>query len=213
MWSFGGGQALRVSAVDDYVFPGSVVERFGTQHPEVHPEDVALVEAAARQWFRLFARKPRSSLALPSRAVSDLWLSFVHAEDAYRLFCQDAFGAFLPHRPPPSGPDEGVADGMGLQRTLTAARQDEPDAPSGLPSLFRVDATVQILNARRYIPACGGEAECYVASGAVCLKHVGSDRLDRRAFDPRRQRLNIHSERKASTPPKNPPSFGSGGTG
>jgi len=186
--------------VDDYVFPETVEERFGTEHPEIHREDVALVEAAARQWFRLFARAPRDRLALPSRAVSDLWLSFVHAEDAYRLFCQDAFGTFLPHRPPPSGPGEGVAEGAGLQRTLRAAHQDEPDAPSGLPWLFRVDAKIQILNARRYIATCGGALECHVVPGAVCLEHVGSDRLDRRAFDPRRQRLSIRAERKATRP-------------
>src|SRR3954453_3191941 len=54
--------AARVSAVDRYQFPEAMAERFRHEHPEVHPEDTALIEAAARQWFRLIAREPRRGL-------------------------------------------------------------------------------------------------------------------------------------------------------
>src|SRR4051812_44761189 len=109
MWRSSGGRqtAARVEVVDRHQFPDAVADRFRGEHPEVHPEDRALVEAAARQWFRLIAREPRRSFALPSRAVSDWWLAFLHAEDAYRQFCEDAIGRYVPHRPPPSGPGEG----------------------------------------------------------------------------------------------------------
>jgi len=178
-----------VAEVDRYQFPEAVADRFRREHPEVHPEDTALVEAAARQWFRLIARAPKQALALPSRAVSDWWLGFLHAEDAYRQFCQDAFGGFVPHRPPPSGPGEGVADGPGLMRTLESARGDEPAAPNGLPWLFRVDARVYVLNARRYIATCGGGPECYSVAGSVCLHHLtGLERSLRRTYDPRRDK-------------------------
>ncbi len=184
----GGGTAARVGAVDAYRLPAGVVERFRSEHPELHAEDGALVETALRQWFRVLARRPKQQFALPSRAVSDLWLALVLDEGAYRLFSQEAFGAYVPHRPPPTASDEGVADAAGLRRTLAAARQDEPDAPHGLPWVFRVDATVQVLNARRYVATCGGGAECHTVAGAVCLRHLGSDRLDRRAYDPRRDK-------------------------
>jgi hypothetical protein len=181
--------AARVSAVDRYQFPEAVAERFRHEHPEVHPEDTALIEAAARQWFRLIGREPRRALALPSRAVSDWWLAFLHAEDAYRQFCQDACGEFVPHRPPPSGPGEDVADGAGLVRTLKSARRDEPEAPNGLPWLFRVDAKVQILNARRYISGCGGGPECYSVAGSICLHHLaGFERPLRHTYDPSRDK-------------------------
>jgi hypothetical protein len=191
VWSPGGGRATaaRVGAVERYRFPEAVADRFRHEHPEVHPEDTALVEAAARQWFRLIARRPKRPLALPSRAVSDWWLAFLHAEDAYRQFCQDALGGFVPHRPSPSGPGEGVADGPGLVRTLESARRDEPDAPHALPWLFRVDAKLQILNARRYIATCGGGPECYSVAGSVCLHHLtGLERSLQRTHDPRRDK-------------------------
>src|SRR5690348_7601823 len=66
--------AERVAAVDGHRFPEAVADRFRQEHPEVHPEDAALVEAAARQWFRLLAREPKGAFALPSRCVSDCGL-------------------------------------------------------------------------------------------------------------------------------------------
>lgn len=178
-----------MAAVDRQRFPDTVAERFRHEHPELHPEDTALVEAAARQWFRLLAREPRAALALPSRAVSDWWLAFLHSEDAYRLFCDEAVGTYTPHRPPPTGPGEGVADAAGLLRTLECARRDEPDAPQALPWLFRVDAKVQILNARRYLATCGGGPECFSVPGTVCLHHLaGFQQSPRRTYDPRRDK-------------------------
>jgi hypothetical protein len=170
--------AARVAVIDGYQFPEAVADRFRREHPELHPEETGLVEAAARQWFRLIAREPKRSLALPSRAVSDLWLAFLHAEGSYRHFCTEALGVFLPHLPPPSGPGEGVAGGPSLLRTLESALRDEPDPPQGLPWLFRVDGKTQILNARRYILTCGGGPECYPVAGSICLHHLaGSDRV------------------------------------
>jgi hypothetical protein len=178
-----------VAVVDQYRFPETVAERFCHEHREVNPEDTALVEAATRQWFRLLAREPKRRFALPSRAVGDWWLAFLHDEAAYRQFCQDAMGGFVPHRPPPSGPGEGVADGAGLLRTLESARRDEPDPSQGLPWLFRVDAKIQILNARRYIAACGGGPECYSVAGSICLQHVtGFEQPLQRTYDPRRDK-------------------------
>src|SRR4051794_35629955 len=78
MWRLGGrSTAARVAVVEQYRFPEAVIDRFRQEHPELHSEDSALVEAAARQWFRLIARQPRAMLALPSRGVSDLWLAFL----------------------------------------------------------------------------------------------------------------------------------------
>jgi hypothetical protein len=56
-------------------------------------------------------------------------------------------------------------------RTLERADRDEPDAPNGLPWVFRVDAAVKILNGRRYLRQCGGGPECYPVPGLICLRH------------------------------------------
>jgi hypothetical protein len=83
-----------------------------------------------------------------------------------------------------------VVDGPGLARTLESALRDEPDARHGLPLLFRVDAAVQILNARRYLGHCGGGPECYRVAGRVCLQHLlGVERPLRRTYDPARDKL------------------------
>jgi hypothetical protein len=191
MGRLGRGRDLtaRLAVVEGNAFPAVAVERFCQEHPEIHPEDAALVETAARQWFRLLVPEPKAALALPSRAVSDFWRALLHAEDAYRQFCQDAFGDFVPHRPPPSGPGEEVADAPGLLRTLRLADRDEPEAPHGLPWLFRVDHAVKVLNARRYVRNCGGGPECYPVPGTVCLRHLeGPGKSLRRTYDPRRDK-------------------------
>jgi hypothetical protein len=189
MGRFGRGRDAGLGVVERHRFPEVAVDRFRAEHPEVHAEDAALVEAAARQWFRLLVPAPKAALALPSRAVSDFWLALLHAEDAYRQFCQDAFGGLVPHRPPPNGPGEDVADAAGLLRTLRLADRDEPDAPKGLPWVFRVDHAVRILNARRYLRDCGGGPECFPVAGAVCLRHLsGPETALRRTYDPRRDK-------------------------
>jgi hypothetical protein len=72
-WRLGRGRgALPVPGGGDGPLPPRV--------PEVHPEDTALVEAAARQWFRLVVPEPNAALALPYRAVSDFWLALLYAE-------------------------------------------------------------------------------------------------------------------------------------
>jgi hypothetical protein len=181
--------AARMGAVERYRFPEVAVDRFRREHPEVHAEDSALVEAAARQWFRLLVPEPKAALALPSRAVSDFWLALLYAEDSYRQFCQESFAGFVPHRPPPNGPGEDVADAPGLLRTLRLAAGDEPDAPNGLPWVFRVDQAIKVLNARRYLHDCGGGPECFPLAGAICLRHLtGVEKSLRRTHDPRRDK-------------------------
>jgi hypothetical protein len=145
---------------------------------------------------RLLVPAPKAALALPSRAVSDFWLALLYAEDAYRQFCQDAFGDFVPHRPPSNGPGEGVADAPGLARTLRLADRDEPEAPKALPWVFRVDHAVRVLNARRYLRDCGGGPECFPVAGRVCLRHLsGLETPLRHTYDPRRD--------KPAVPPSN----------
>jgi hypothetical protein len=179
----------RLAVVEGVAFPPEALERFVRAHPEVFPEDAGLVEAATRQWFRLHVTIPGESLALPSRAVGDLWLELTREEFAYDEFCRSAFGRRLPHHPPPTTAGEGVAGGPDLARTLAAARRDEPDAPDRVPSLFRVDSVVGVLNGRRYLPGCGGGAQCHPVGGMVCLLHLaGADGLVRGSHDLRARR-------------------------
>ena len=69
------------------------------------------------------------------------------------------------------------------ERVVTSP--ERPNHCSG----FRVDAQVQILNARRYLATCGGGPECYSVAGSVCLSHIAGFRPSlRRTYDPRRDK-------------------------
>ncbi len=176
MQRFGQGRrraAARLAVIDGFRIPDEVAERFRQEHPEVHPEDLALVEEGLRRWLRLLVGTPVELLDVPSRAVSDLWLALTVSQEAYAQLCDDAFGTFVPHRPPARSSTEGVGNAEGLDRTLQLALRDrDDDAVDGVPFLFAVDRRVAVLNGRRYLGTCGGGVECYPVAGAVCLVHL-----------------------------------------
>lgn len=169
-WSGRRGAAARVAAVEAYPLGGAVLERFGSAHPEVAAEDVELVVAAARQWFGVLAARPGGEAAVPSQAVAGLWAAMVADDETWAVLCADVLGDTPVHRTPPEAGEE--SGGAGLAVTLAAARREEPDAPGGLPLLFRVDAAVGVLNARRYLADCGGGTQCHPSPGVQCLVHL-----------------------------------------
>lgn len=175
----GRGMARRLAAIDAYEFPSSVRSRFSIQHESLSAEDVRLVEAGTRQWFRLVARQPKAKLAMPSVIVDEMWHEHVLHTREYADFCQIAFVRFLHHTPESAMSDEGASTNRtgGLAATYRLARQDERDEPGRLPLLFRVDAELGISGGRRYMADCGGRGQCHEMPGAVCLQHV--DGLER----------------------------------
>ncbi len=169
-----GGRAGRVAVVDGYQFPGSVRQRFALQHHALTGDQIATVEAAARQWFRLAACHPRAKLWMPSVIVDDLWHEWVLHTREYAAFCEAAFGRFLHHVPEsaPSTPAVARSRDAALLTTLRLARQDEGGKANRLPLLFRVDQELAVPGGRRYLADCGGRGECYELRGTLCLQHL-----------------------------------------
>jgi hypothetical protein len=165
----------RIAAVDDLQFPASGRQRLGNRHPQLSGDDIRLVEAATRQWFRIVARNPTAKLSMPSVVVDDLWQELsLHARD-YAAFCDAAFGRLL-HHPPRSAMNAGTANTNRttlLLATLSYARRDEGCGPTGLPLLFLVDQDLRIRDGNRYLADCGGRGECFQAPGMSCLQHLG----------------------------------------
>jgi hypothetical protein len=169
----------RLAVIDGYEFPSSVRSRFSLQHQALSAEDVRVVEAATRQWFRLVARHPKAKLAMPSVIVDDMWHEFVlHTRD-YAELCESAFVRFLHHTPESAMSAEGASVNRtaGIAMTYRLARQDEPDESGRLPLLFRADAELGISGGRRYLADCGGRGQCHDLPGALCLQHI--DGLER----------------------------------
>jgi hypothetical protein len=150
-----------------------VRQRFSQAHGSLNEGDIATVEAATRQWFRLAARNPRVPLAMPSVVVDDLWHEMVLHTREYAEFCDAALGRFLHHVPETDGRDRGAR----LQQTLRLAQADEGLDETALPLLFRVDRDLGIAGGGHYLADCGGRGQCFGATTALCLRHVtGTDR-------------------------------------
>ncbi len=172
--------ARRLAVIDAYEFPSSVRSRFSLQHQSLSAEDVRVVEAGTRQWFRLVARHPKAKLAMPSVIVDDMWHEHVlHTRD-YAEFCDSAFVRFLHHTPESAMSADGASANRtaGIATTYKVAQQDEPGEAGRLPLLFRADAELGIGGGRRYLADCGGRGQCHDLPGSVCLQHI--DGLERR---------------------------------
>jgi len=169
-----GRRATRVGVIDTYAFSSSVRQRLRMKHPELTPDRLALVEAAARQWFRIVACRPRTELSMPSTLVDDLWHEFMLHTREYAEFCDAAFGRFLHHQPETAmSPGQAVANRSDrLVLTLRLAQQDEGSEPAALPLLFRVDRDAGLKDGRRYLADCGGRGLCHSMPNTVCLQHL-----------------------------------------
>ncbi|MCU7728485.1 hypothetical protein ODJ79_32645 [Actinoplanes sp. KI2] len=157
--------ARRLAVVDGYRFTAGVRHRFTLEHGDLDTAAVALVQSAARQWFRLAARHPAAHPAMPSVVVDDLWREMVRDARDYAEFCDAAFGRLLP-RPPEPGSDRPAR----LATTFRLAREDENGA---LPLLFRIDRELRVPGGGHYLADCGGGRDvCHEMPGATCLKHI-----------------------------------------
>jgi hypothetical protein len=203
LWDRG---AQRLATVDAYQFPGSVRQRFALEHDALSSDEIATVEAATRQWFRLAARHPKAKLSMPSVVVDDLWHEFVlHTRD-YATFCDTAFGRFLHHTPESAMTPAGASANRhgALAATFRLAVADEHLGPGLLPLLFRVDAAVGAPHGRRYLADCGGRGVCYDLKGTLCLQHLGGPGSATRRFG---------TGRPPDSATGFPPSAGCGGCG
>jgi hypothetical protein len=165
--------AHQIAAIDDLRFPAGARQRLTNRHPHLGDDDIQLVEAATRQWFRLIARHRRWKLSMPSVAAGDLWQELaLHTRD-YAAFCDAAF-AGVPRRRPgaPISPAAPDTDRTYLRPTLEHARLDEGCHTPALPLLFRLDESLRIQHGNYYLADCGGRGECFEAAGLICLQHL-----------------------------------------
>ncbi|MGH3326344.1 MAG: hypothetical protein ACRDPT_00825 [Streptomycetales bacterium] len=152
------GARRRAHFINDYPLPPSVLARLRQRRPELRDDQVEMVIAGLRQWFRVALRAGGGRVVLPSRAVDDLWYAFVLDSKAYARFCAHGLGRFLP-RPPegamgPARMARTQIDGA-YQTYLLACRDEElPRAHDRLPLLFRVDPELELPDGIQYIADC-----------------------------------------------------------
>lgn len=166
----------RVAFVDRYTFPAAALAAFQQAHQsDLDDYQRAQLIAGTRQWCRLLARGPRANLEQPSCAVADHWRYLRAGAEDHLAFCAGAFGGIPRQTGTPTGPPpEASARRTGLHATYLMACSDENAIPPHLPLLFRIDWSLDRLDARTYMPNCGEVRYCAAGDGAICLQHVAT---------------------------------------
>lgn len=98
------------------------------------------IAVGLRQWLRCAGEALRDdqAVALPSRAVDELWHGLILSTARYAAFCGDAYGRFLHHNPEL----DGRASAEALARTVTAWTRVRRPGEQGV--LWNLDAVVGV---------------------------------------------------------------------
>ncbi len=150
-------QASRREAyVRTYMFPAGLIDRLGKHRPGLALKDRQLAARALRQFFLAYLKGGRRAVAMPSQITDDLWHEFILHTQAYRIFCNRAFGRFLHHAPAAVlGTDRTRNEG--LRRVWWRSCLEEninPRRPTRLPLLFAIDGKLSIADGFRYALDC-----------------------------------------------------------
>lgn len=141
-----------------YQWPPGLLNKLRARYPGLPPSDAEAVARALRQFFGAHLLSGRKFVAMPSKAVDDLWHEFILYTRDYEQFCKRAFGRFMHHTPAVAmGPSAGRRVADGLRRAWWFACKDEdidPKRASRLPLLFALDGQLQIPNGFRYDLDC-----------------------------------------------------------
>ena len=177
---FKGGRRLmtktRAERLQRFAFPPGLARKVRQTYPHLDEQQVAMVMAGLRDYFRIAQSAGRQMVAMPSQAVDVAWHEFILFTRGYQAFCSVVIGRFLHHTPAEHMASGEVAR-QGLRRTwLYACRQEggDPKRPDRLPRLFAIDALLAIPDGFRYDLDCArrdgtaGGADSFCASDFGC---------------------------------------------
>jgi hypothetical protein len=142
----------REAFIQRHEFPPHLHAALRETWPQLRDDELALVERAMRSHFLCWLQSGFRPVAMPSRLVDAFWHAFILDTRAYGAFCMIAFGRFFHHVPAALA---GLASGQdeAMQRTWRLCCMQEgirPEAPGGVPLLFRIDAQIGIPGAMRH---------------------------------------------------------------
>jgi hypothetical protein len=133
-------------------FPRALFEKFARVRPGLGLKEQQLVARALRQFFLAFLKSGCRRVAMPSKAVDEMWHEFILFTREYQAFCARAFGEFLHHTPAVKlGDSRG--DNEGLRRVWWFCCIEEninPRKPTRLPLLFAIDRKLGIPDGLTY---------------------------------------------------------------
>lgn len=148
----------RLAFIAEAEFPEGALARVALAFPSFGPEQLRLCEQGFRQYASACALEGlESGVAMPSKAVDELWHQLMLHSRFYHEFCQEAFGGYLHHEPGPlagaarscARPERAPCAGGGgresnekgdLARAWRGAARVQGLEDSGIPLLFQADA-------------------------------------------------------------------------
>lgn len=142
--------------LQDFSFPEDLRARFASRCTDLSAGQVDFVFDGLRQFFQLAIVADESNLAMPSRAVGELWHEFSLMEEEYERFCHGTFGYHL-YYAAAQAPDSPGVDMDSLCRTWTLACEAEnadPKCQRKLPLLFTVDRKLNCPDGFYYVADC-----------------------------------------------------------
>jgi hypothetical protein len=123
-----------------------------------------------KEYFHIANMANKQFVSMPSQVVDIAWHEFILFTVKYQNFCSKAFSRFLHHVPAESMRTPTMAQ-EGIKRAwqLSCKREKiNPEAPSKLPILFRLDAALNIPNGFVYKKDCKSSA-----GDGFCASHIG----------------------------------------
>ncbi len=163
----------RAEFIAAYPYRQFLDRRLASRRPELTPSQRELVLDGLRQYFQICRDAGNRLVAMPSQVVDDAWHEFILFTRQYQEFCWRGFGRFLHHTPAEAMRTPTAAQD-GIKRAWRLACRNEaidPKAPSQLPLLFALDATLAISGGFVYRLDC--LAATARGSGAYCAGHIG----------------------------------------
>lgn len=164
-------RAQRQRFVRGYNFPARLEQALNKKYPHLSEEQQRRVIAGLRSYFQVCQLAGRRNLAMPSQAVDVAWHEFILFTRLYKEFCRKALGRFLHHVPAEAMSSPETAQ-KGIKNAWQYACKLEginPKKPQHLPTLFAIDAELDIPDGFRYVKNCSGKS----SGGAYCASHIG----------------------------------------
>lgn len=164
----------RSGLIDTYRFPQWVSDKVAQTYPHLNEEEVAQVINGLREYFHICNQAGRRMVSMPSQAVDVAWHEFILFTRQYQHFCKKALGRFLHHTPAEAMSSPTIAQkGIKTAWRIACVRQNiNWKSPTVLPTLFAIDAALNIPDGFRYELNCKAAA---LAAGTYpyCASHIG----------------------------------------
>ena len=146
----------RQSYINGYVFAPHLRDAVRQTWPQLDDAALRDIERGLRQFFRISLAAGGQKVAMPSKAVDELWHALILDTARYQHFCRQAFGRLLHHTP--AQVMRAQAQGAEpLRRVWRLSCRDEgldPRQAAALPLLFALDTDLAIPGGFCYAPDC-----------------------------------------------------------